>query len=69
MFWINRRCASAAHLQMPSPNRLRSPRPRSALATSATAQEHDADELVILTITHEFETRVRSYELVAQAFQ
>ena len=35
----------------------------------AIAREHDADELVILTITHDFDSRVRSYELVAQAFQ
>ena len=29
---------------------------------------HDADELIVLTITHDFAARLRSYELVAEAF-
>ncbi len=32
-------------------------------------REHQADELVVLTITHDFAARVRSYELVAEAFE
>ena len=32
------------------------------------AQRHGADELVILTITYDFAARVRSYELIAEAF-
>ncbi len=34
----------------------------------AIAAELDADELVVLTITYAFEARVRSYELLAEAF-
>jgi luciferase family oxidoreductase group 1 len=34
----------------------------------ALAAELDLDELVLLTITYDFEDRVRSYELVADAF-
>lgn len=32
------------------------------------AERHGADELVILTITYDFAARVRSYELIAEAF-
>ncbi|MDA0786734.1 MAG: LLM class flavin-dependent oxidoreductase [Proteobacteria bacterium] len=32
------------------------------------ASDNGLDELVILTITHDFETRLRSYELLAEAF-
>ena len=32
------------------------------------AARHGADELVILTITYDFAARVRSYELIAEAF-
>jgi len=32
------------------------------------AADHGADELVVLTITYEFAARLRSYELVAEAF-
>jgi alkanesulfonate monooxygenase SsuD/methylene tetrahydromethanopterin reductase-like flavin-dependent oxidoreductase (luciferase family) len=32
------------------------------------AARHGADELVILTITYDFAARMRSYELVAEAF-
>jgi luciferase family oxidoreductase group 1 len=32
------------------------------------ADEHQADELVVLTITHAFADRLRSYELLARAF-
>ena len=32
------------------------------------AEEYAVDELVILTITHDFAARVRSYELLAEAF-
>ena len=32
------------------------------------AAQHGADELVILTITYDFAARVRSYELIAEAF-
>ena len=32
------------------------------------AEAHGADELVLVTITHDHEARVRSYELVAKAF-
>ncbi|MBM3511295.1 MAG: LLM class flavin-dependent oxidoreductase [Alphaproteobacteria bacterium] len=34
----------------------------------AMAAAHGADELVIVTITHDFAARLRSYELIAQAF-
>tara|TARA_R110002110_G_scaffold415612_2_gene651609 strand:- start:74675 stop:75694 length:1020 start_codon:yes stop_codon:yes gene_type:complete len=34
----------------------------------AFAAENELDELVILTITYDFETRLRSYELLAEAF-
>jgi luciferase family oxidoreductase group 1 len=34
----------------------------------AFAGEHDADELVIVTITHDAKARRRSYELLAEAF-
>jgi luciferase family oxidoreductase group 1 len=34
----------------------------------ALAEEHQADELVIVTITPDFQSRLKSYELVAQAF-
>ena len=37
-------------------------------ALDAMVQEHQADEVVILTITHDFAARVRSYELLAQAY-
>ena len=37
-------------------------------ALEALAREHDADELVIVTITHDPAARRRSYELVAHAF-
>ncbi len=35
---------------------------------SAIAAEHDADELVIVTITHDPKARLKSYELVADVF-
>lgn len=34
----------------------------------ALGAEHGVDELVIVTITHDFKARVRSYELLAEAF-
>ena len=34
----------------------------------AIAAEHEADEIVVLTITHDFAARVRSYELLAEAY-
>jgi luciferase family oxidoreductase group 1 len=34
----------------------------------AMAHAYDVDELVIVTITHDFKARVRSYELLADAF-
>ena len=34
----------------------------------ALAARHDADEVVVLTITHDFAARVRSYELLADAW-
>jgi len=34
----------------------------------ALAAEYDVDELVVVTITHEFKARLRSYELLAEAF-
>jgi len=34
----------------------------------ALAAEYDVDELVIVTITHDFKARLRSYELLAEAF-
>ncbi len=51
-------------------------RPRSAIGSpeqvrarlNDLATEHAVDELVLLTITYEFAARVRSYELVADAF-
>ena len=33
------------------------------------AEEFDADELVVLSITHDHEARRRSYELIAGAFE
>jgi luciferase family oxidoreductase group 1 len=35
----------------------------------AIAAEHQADELVVLTITHDFAARLRSYELLAEAYE
>ena len=35
---------------------------------TALAQEHGADELVVVTITYDFASRLRSYELLAEAF-
>ena len=32
------------------------------------AERHGVDELLLVTITHDFEARLRSYELIAQAF-
>jgi luciferase family oxidoreductase group 1 len=37
-------------------------------ALEAAARAYGVDELVIVTITHDFKARVRSYELVAEAF-
>jgi alkanesulfonate monooxygenase SsuD/methylene tetrahydromethanopterin reductase-like flavin-dependent oxidoreductase (luciferase family) len=34
----------------------------------ALAREHEADELVVVTITHDPAARRRSYELLAHAF-
>ena len=34
----------------------------------AVAAEYGADEVMVLTITHEHEARRRSYELIAEAF-
>jgi alkanesulfonate monooxygenase SsuD/methylene tetrahydromethanopterin reductase-like flavin-dependent oxidoreductase (luciferase family) len=34
----------------------------------AMARAYGVDELVIVTITHDFKARVRSYELLADAF-
>jgi luciferase family oxidoreductase group 1 len=34
----------------------------------ALAAEYDVDELVVVTITHDFKARLRSYELLADAF-
>lgn len=33
------------------------------------AAEYEVDELVVITITHNFEDRLRSYELLAEAFE
>ncbi|HCP01264.1 MAG: LLM class flavin-dependent oxidoreductase [Alphaproteobacteria bacterium] len=38
------------------------------LRLMAFAKEHGLEELLILTITHDFDKRVRSYELLANAF-
>jgi luciferase family oxidoreductase group 1 len=35
---------------------------------AAMAEEYGVEELVIVTITHDFKARVRSYELLAEAF-
>ena len=35
---------------------------------SAIASEYGVDELVVVTITHDLKARLRSYELLAQAF-
>jgi alkanesulfonate monooxygenase SsuD/methylene tetrahydromethanopterin reductase-like flavin-dependent oxidoreductase (luciferase family) len=32
------------------------------------AQRYDVDEVIVLTITHDYEDRKRSYELLAGAF-
>lgn len=34
----------------------------------ALAADYQADELVVVTITHDFKARLRSYELLAEAF-
>jgi alkanesulfonate monooxygenase SsuD/methylene tetrahydromethanopterin reductase-like flavin-dependent oxidoreductase (luciferase family) len=34
----------------------------------ALAAEYGVDELVVVTITHDFKARLRSYELLAEAF-
>ena len=34
----------------------------------AMAAEYEADELILVTITHDFKARLRSYELLAEAF-
>jgi luciferase family oxidoreductase group 1 len=55
---------------------LRTVRRRSVVGTAAQvradllqlASEHDAEELVIVTITYDYASRLRSYELLAQAF-
>jgi alkanesulfonate monooxygenase SsuD/methylene tetrahydromethanopterin reductase-like flavin-dependent oxidoreductase (luciferase family) len=39
---------------------------RAGLLALATA--HDAEELVVVTITYDYASRLRSYELLAQAF-
>jgi luciferase family oxidoreductase group 1 len=36
---------------------------------TALAEAHGADELVVVTITYDFASRLRSYELLAQAFE
>ncbi len=38
-------------------------------ALLALAADYGVDELVVVTIAHEFKARLRSYELVAQAFE
>jgi luciferase family oxidoreductase group 1 len=51
-------------------------RPRAAIGSPeqvtaklrALADEHGAEEIVLLTITYDFADRVRSYELIARAF-
>ena len=35
----------------------------------ALGEQHDVDEFVIVTITHDFAARLRSYELLAEAFE
>jgi hypothetical protein len=37
-------------------------------SASALAAEYGVDELVVVTITHDPKARLRSYELLAQAF-
>jgi hypothetical protein len=32
------------------------------------AADYQADELIVVTITHDFKARMRSYELLAEAF-
>ena len=39
-----------------------------SISLGALAAELDVDELVLLTITYDFADRLRSYELVAEAF-
>jgi alkanesulfonate monooxygenase SsuD/methylene tetrahydromethanopterin reductase-like flavin-dependent oxidoreductase (luciferase family) len=34
----------------------------------AMARDYGVDELVVVTITHDFKARVRSYERLAEAF-
>ncbi|HEX4996177.1 MAG TPA: hypothetical protein VFX87_14430 [Methylomirabilota bacterium] len=34
----------------------------------AMVADYQADELVVVTITHDFKARLRSYELLAEAF-
>ena len=35
----------------------------------AVAAEFEVDELVVITVTADFESRLRSYELLARAFE
>jgi luciferase family oxidoreductase group 1 len=41
---------------------------RAKAALLALADAYDVDELVVVSICHDFEARLRSYELIAQAF-
>ncbi|HWN15626.1 MAG TPA: LLM class flavin-dependent oxidoreductase, partial [Candidatus Dormibacteraeota bacterium] len=34
----------------------------------AMVTDYQADELIVVTITHDFKARLRSYELLAEAF-
>ena len=34
----------------------------------ALAAEYDADELIVVTVTHDYRDRLRSYQLLARAF-
>ena len=63
--WTPHELAIAEHAQERSivgtPDRVRERLPR-------LAEEHEAEELVVVTITHDFRARVHSYELLAAAF-
>ncbi len=43
-------------------------RPRRSAPSSRSSREYGADEVIVVTITHDHAARRRSYELVAEAF-
>ena len=62
------RAAGLARRARPAGARSSAPRRRSAPASRRLAAEYGADEVIVVTITHDHEARRRSYELLAEAF-